>query len=739
MKTYFGLLLTFLSTSSLLGQYSISGNISEIASGEAVLATIYISDLERGTITNLDGYYIVENLKEGQYNLVISALGYRVISHEITVGDANVLLDLKMIASAIEMEEVIVSTPFHNLQSDNVMRVSRISADQLEQQGVASLSEGITAIAGVSSVSTGIGIGKPVIRGLSANRVLTYTQGIRLENQQFGDEHGLGIDGEGISSVEVIKGPASLLYGSDALGGVLYLNPERFAARGISEADARLKYFANTQGFSATAGFRNSGEKFKYLIRAGRNSHSDYRSGNKDRVTNSRFNQYDIKAGVQFRNQLLKTELRYNFNSAQLGIPETIGIQSTSKTPISPFQAIDSHILSLDNSLFLKAGTLDATLGYTHNNRIEFEQEDEGQIVPALDLNLDTFTYDFKFNFKKRGNFETIVGLQGMAQKNQNFGEEILIPNATKADIGVMGMSHWHLNKFDLMAGLRFDYRKIETEDARDSSAPDFIAAVNRDFSNFNMAFGVKYELIPAVQFRLNFASGFRAPNLAELTSKGVHVGTNRYEIGNANLTQEQSFMTDLSAELKTEHFEFIINAFYNTISDYIFVSPTGDFIDDNPVFIFEQSNAHLYGGEFGFHLHPHPLDWLHLESTFETVTGELKDGDYLPLIPATSIKNTLRFEINQKLDRRFGAFLNMTNVLNQNKISTFETPTGGYSLFNLGIHSERDFNKVTVLLSATLNNATNKEYISHLSRLKADGIADIGRSLVISARISLN
>src|SRR5690606_27350971 len=137
-----------------------------------------------------------------------------------------------------------------------VMKVEYAKIADLRTKGATTLADGITNIPGVSIVSTGTGIGKPVIRGLTSNRVLVYTQGIRLENQQFGDEHGLGVNDAGIESVEVIKGPASLLYGSDAMGGVLYLNPEKFASTNPASGDFGGNYFSNTQGFNTIAGFK---------------------------------------------------------------------------------------------------------------------------------------------------------------------------------------------------------------------------------------------------------------------------------------------------------------------------------------------------------------------------------------------------------------------------------------------------------------------------------------------------
>ncbi len=141
------------------------------------------------------------------------------------------------------MDEVIVSTAFNKIQSQNVMKVEHESIKELQRKGTATLIEGLATIPGVSQVSTGTSIGKPVIRGLSGNRVLVYSQGVRMENQQFGDEHGLGLNDSGIESVEVIKGPASLLYGSDALGGVLYFNPEKFADANTFKANFSQKLF----------------------------------------------------------------------------------------------------------------------------------------------------------------------------------------------------------------------------------------------------------------------------------------------------------------------------------------------------------------------------------------------------------------------------------------------------------------------------------------------------------------
>ena len=221
------------------------------------------------------------------------------------------------------MEEVkISSNAFNKIQSQNVMKIEHKTIKELQQKGAATLMEGLASIPGVAQVSTGTSIGKPVIRGLSGNRVLVYTQGVRLENQQFGEEHGLGLSDSGIESVEVIKGPASLLYGSDALGGVLYFNPEKFAKPNSYSADFSQKYFSNTQGSNTSFGLKSSSNNWKFLIRGGYNNHGDYKIPNDSLVTNTRFEEADVKTAIGFSNSKFATVLRYNLNNLNLGIPE---------------------------------------------------------------------------------------------------------------------------------------------------------------------------------------------------------------------------------------------------------------------------------------------------------------------------------------------------------------------------------------------------------------------------------
>ena len=204
-------------------QNSISGIVTDTKNQPLKGVSVYAPEIHKGTTTDENGNYNFNAIPNGNIKLSFVFVGYSTQFKTVDFQQKENKLNIILEETIFQMDEVIISTAFNKLQSQNVMKVEHESMKSLQQKGTSSLIEGLATIAGVAQVSTGTSIGKPVIRGLSGNRVLVYSQGVRMENQQFGDEHGLGLNDAGIESVEVIKGPASLLYGSDALGGVLYL------------------------------------------------------------------------------------------------------------------------------------------------------------------------------------------------------------------------------------------------------------------------------------------------------------------------------------------------------------------------------------------------------------------------------------------------------------------------------------------------------------------------------------
>ena len=724
MKKYITALFLGLTT-FLQAQNSITGKVTDSKDNPLTGVTVYATESHKSAKTDGNGTYTLTELPNGEEILVFSFTGFATQNKKIAKVQNTQTLDIVLDEIAFQMDEVIVSTPFSKLQSQNVMKVDRESIKSMQEKGSATLIEGLANIPGVSQVSTGTSIGKPVIRGLSGNRVLVYTQGIRLENQQFGDEHGLGLNDAGVENVEVIKGPASLLYGSDALGGVLFFNPEKFALANTFEGDFKQRLFSNTLGSNTTLGLKASTDNWKYLIRGAYSTHSDYKIPDEVRVTNTRFQEMDFKAAIGYSNTKFSSVLRYNYNNLDLGIPEEgITDQTTTKKTAYPKQGVYNNLFSLNNTLFFNTSKLDVNLGYIRNGRNEFEDSD----VPVLHMILNTFAYNIKYYLPAMSKVQTIVGVQGMSQDNNNLGEEYLIPNAVTNDFGVFatGMYEWDSNS--LQAGIRFDNRHLVSEEYGIADEEGYFQALDNKYDSFNASLGYKTDFAKDLTFRLNAATGFRAPTLAELSSNGVHEGTFRYEIGNSELKTEQNVQTDIDLEYKSTHFEFSVSGFYNHINNYIYSSPTGAEIDGFNVYNYIQNNANLYGGEVALHIHPHPLDWLHFETSFETVTGKLQDGEYLPQIPANNWNNTIKtdFVLGKWLEESF-ATLNVSTTFSQENVSGYETSSDGYTLLNIGFGGKVKFGKTAFDINLNGNNLLNKTYIPHLSRLKTDGIPNSG------------
>jgi len=723
-------------TSILSAQTTLTGTLTDATNKTPLFGVnIYIANLQRGTTSDATGKYLLKNIPQGTFNVTFEYIGYQTLIKTIRFENKSTILNLTLKPSVLEMDEIIISIPFNKIQSENVVKVTHKKVKKLLQSGSVTLIDGLTNIPGVSQLSSGTGIGKPVIRGLSGNRVLVYAQGVRLENQQFGNDHSLGINEAGVESVEIIKGPASLLYGSDALGGVIYLNPERFNQAGKTSFDIEEKYFTNTQGTNISGVFKTSSEHFQFLWRNTLNTHIDYKLPNNLRTTNSRYREYDIKTGLSYHNNFLTSTLRYNYNNFLTGIIENIGIQSTNRSPSFPKQRVENHILSLKNKFFFNDLKIDVNLGYIFNNRNEFESN----INPNLSFQLKTFDYDFKIYLPKKNKLETIIGLQGMHQTNTNKAEDFLIPNATTNDIGILATSNYAWKEQALQGGLRFDNRRIVTQAYLPTTNLRHMESIDKNYTSFNASLGYKTTLESNITARFNLATGFRAPNLAELTSNGIHEGTNRFEIGNSELKTENNFQTDIDLSYRNKHIEFFINIFYNNINNYIFISPTGEQREATDVYVYNQKNANLYGGEIGFHLHPHPLDWFHLESSFETVTGKEKNGNYIPLVPANSFKNNLRaeFKTNNWLKNGY-ASLNINTTLAQNKPSTFETKSPAYTLVNFSLGGDIILNNTKYNVSISATNLFDVTYIPFTSFLKTLGIPGVGRNIVMSVNFSI-
>lgn len=710
-------------------------------------ATVFFIDLHTGTVANENGEFSLEHLPNNKLKIQISSVGYKSETAHINIALKNKKVFF-LEESLHDLKEIFLSVPKGKLQTENSLQIVHKPLAQLKQTASLSLAEALTNIAGVSQISTGAGIGKPVIRGLSGNRIVTYAQGIRVENQQWGSEHGIGIGEVGIGSVEVIKGPSSLLYGSDALGGVLYFIDEHYAKKDYLESYISSEYQSNTLSTLNSAGIKYHKKRWKWNVFGAINSHADYKTPNSDRVFNSRFDEKNFKTSLGFSTNNWITNLRYSYLNNNFGIVEDELKYSSSKKKNFeiPFQEITNHALSFENTFLFEESKLNLVLGYTGNLRKEFEHHDEHEEeeetedeheeyeeeTAALNMNLETFTYNLKwFSPTISDDFEVILGSQGLYQTNSNHGEELLIPNATTKDFGFFSVINWNLEKIQLQGGIRADYRKIAT------SNHENFTELNKKYQSINYSLGMVYPL-KKLTFKANISAGFRAPNTSELVANGVHHGTNQYIQGNRDLKSEKAKQFDFSVNYDNDHLSFALNPFYNKINNYIYLSPTSEILEGSPVFEYLQKDAILYGGEIGIHFHPHDYHWLHIESNLSTVFAEDVNKNALPLIPATKTNTTLNIAFESKKNVKLeNVFINYINNFSQTRTGTNETNSPSYSLVNLGMNLIVS-GQNTLNLKAGVRNIFNTKYIDHLSRFKDMDINGQGINFYLGINLNL-
>jgi iron complex outermembrane recepter protein len=353
-----------------------------------------------------------------------------------------------------------------------------------------------------------------------------------------------------------------------------------------------------------------------------------------------------------------------------------------------------------------------------------------------------------------------------MAQQNRNKGTEVLIPEYSLFDIGAFIFSQKSWDKVTLSGGLRFDNRSLDSKAYNDGSAMKFIG-FTKDFANVSGSAGISYLPSDLVTLKFNIARGFRAPTIAELSSNGTHEGTNRYEYGTQNLKSETSLQFDGGIELQSDHISIEASLFLNNIDNFIFyrkLSSTsgGDSLvlvdtDLIPAFRFDQSPARLAGMELSMDIHPHPLDWLHVENTFSLVNGNFKDAidgsKHIPFIPAARLISELRgdFLHKGKVFSNLSVHLELDNTFRQNRPFTgydTETATAGYSLLNVGISTDVvSKGKSLFSIYVTANNVTDVAYQNHLNRLKyaaenvitgRKGVFNMGRNFSFKINVPL-
>lgn len=784
---FFVLILPFavLAKSANGVKVTLSGKITDALTGQPLPgASVFLTDDRIGAIANERGEYIITNIPDGHHVIEVSFMGYATIAEHIELV-TDLKRDYALQPVITENQGVIITgvTGATTIRKSPVP-VKLVRKTDLVRIPSTNIADALSRLPGVSQLSTGPAISKPIIRGLGYNRVVTVNDGVRQEGQQWGDEHGLEIDEASVSRVEVLKGPASLMYGSDALAGVINIITNTPVPEKSLNGNIQSGYQSNGSLFSLNGNLAGNENGFNWNVYGSYKSAGDYRNKYDGRVLNSRFNEKNFGGYVGVNKSWGYSHLIFSRFNQRLGLIEGERDDATGKfilygetpleriatnkdlkgrTPLIPYQHIIHTKIISDNSFAINKSRIKLNLAYQDNQRMEFGEAEEPQ-TKELFFDLGTLNYNLQWRLPETNEWHTTIGINGMKQKNKNKGEETLIPEYGLFDAGVFVFVQRFFPKGAISGGLRYDNRTVDSKELMEGLDIKF-NAFKRSFSNISGSIGTSIEASKNVVLKLNLARGFRAPTLAEMASNGAHEGSNRYEYGDQELRSETSFQADAGLELSNEHFNFSISAFYNRISNFIFyqkllgagggdslVNADGEYI---PAFQFTQHNAKLYGLEFTFDIHPHPLDWLHIENNFSYVRGQFDDpidgSINLPLIPAARWNTEFRADVKSKgkYVRNLYAKLELSSTFRQGKAFTgfdTETITPGYTLLNAGVGTDIVKNNRTVFsIHAGISNITDVAYQNHLSRLKytdanmltgRQGVFNAGRNFFVKMNI---
>ena len=658
--------------------------------------------------------------------------------------------------------------------------VSIVTPQILRATASTNIIDAISHQPGISQLTTGGSISKPIIRGLGYNRVVVMSEGVRQEGQQWGDEHGVEVDGSSVGSVEILKGPASLMYGSDAMAGVVILHAQPTPAEGEIRANVSSEYQTNNGLFGY------------HLSMAGHQKGFVWDAHYSDKMAHAYKNKYDgYVPGSQFRERAGRLMLGVNkawghSRLAWTAYHLTPGIIEGERDPETgeleheegftghgygkslPFQQVKHYKLVWDNSLNLSSGYLKAIIGYQQNRRQEFEESSDEY---ELYFKLHTLTYDLRYVTNEWDGWKLSAGVGGMYQKSDNEGEEYLIPDYRLFDFGIYATATKAIGgRWTLNGGVRYDHRRLHGNELMEDDEMRF-TDFSRHFNGLTGSIGAVCNINEYFNLRLNLARGFRTPNMSELASNGVHEGSVRYELGNQQLKAEYSLQADLGLDYTSRYVSAQVALFANRIDNYIFTHRLNQEIEEGYLtYAYTQGDARLLGFEAGVDFHP--IHSVHFSNTFSYVDAQLmhasEDTKYLPFTPAPHWTSELKWELfhhshttinhRHSTDAVHRSLLNNLYVavgldcyLKQTHIyraDDTETETPGYALLSLSAGTDIQVKGRKVAeLYVTADNLLDKAYQNHLSRLKyADentvtgrrGVFNMGRNITFKLVIPI-
>ncbi len=734
-------LFTLLSFSAMAQSGSISGTVTYSRSIPLHDVTVRVSQTGQTTRSDTDGRYTIADIAPGRYTIIYHLEGFSDVTRVVTVmAGSSLAIDVDLPVLALREQVTVTATGEEQSVFDSFQNVIAVGSTRVTEKASTSIGEVLEDETGVAKRSFGPGSSRPVIRGFDGDRVLVLQDGVRNGSvgSQSGD-HGEPTDPLSAERIEVLKGPATLLYGSNAIGGVVNV----IGHHADDYHDGFRGFFTGVGGTADRQGAAAGGLEYGYNRWLFRGNLSAHRTGDYEtplgRIPNSRSRSNSASFGTGYYGENAFFGGSYNFDLRRYGVPfaalfEEHEEKEEARGRFGELPDVDEEIdLRLRrHNLRFNGGFRDLTnsflrgmnysFDYTDYRHKEIEIEEDGDEEVGTIFANKTFSYRSVFEQQKYNRLTGRFGLEGFNRNYKVEGEEQLIDGkVTQNSFSVFALEELDFDRIKLQFGGRVENNRYRTEDP---------LLRDRSFTGFSGGAGINIGLWEGGAFVANYTHSHRAPALEELYNNGPHIGTVTFEIGNDDLRSERSNGLDLSLRHLGRNFRFTGNVFYYRIDDFVFLAPQDedgdgevDIEDGLPVAAFEQENASFVGGEIS------------AEATFNRYMGGFVSFDVvraklvnenvdLPRIPPAKLRMGLDFRYNGLSVRP-----EVVVASAQTKIFPLETRTDGYGIFNIGGSYTIGRQHYAHIFSFNAYNLTNKLYRNHVNFIK-DFLPEIGRGV---------
>ncbi|QIP14548.1 TonB-dependent receptor [Spirosoma aureum] len=747
-------------------------------------ATISIRGLATGTVSDSAGNFRITGLCPGNYVIDYQFVGYKTNVASITVRTNSpvALAPVTLTPDNETLKEVVVTE--HRSEAQQLLQVqTELAGNSLDATRGQSLGESLKTLPGLYSIQTGPSISKPVIHGLYSNRILTLNNGVRQEDQQWGSEHAPQIDPFLASRLTVIKGAASIRYGSDAIGGVILVEPKVMPTLPGIAGELNLVGGTNGgQGLVSGLVEQAFGKKLTGLSwrLQGTLKRVGYAKTPEYYLENSSYHENNFSGTINYSRQHVGAEIFYSqfstkvglFTGAQVGSladfyaaiarPEPIIQPGFSYDLGRPYQQVQHDLLKV--KAFVRSerlGTLSITVAQQQNVRREYDLQSFSRITdPELYLKLVTQTADLIWEHRAiktatGGQFSGTFGFNGITQGNVR-RYLFLIPNYRNYGAGLHAIERYANDRWTLEGGIRYDYRWLRAYFLDETT--NLTTAKTRDWSNFTVSLGATYQASPQLTLSGTMSTAWRAPTVSDLYSDGLHQSAVAYERGNPNLNPEQAYNMNLSVEYTGKRFYADLGFYNNWINNYIYLKPDSVPIIRQrgafPAYSYSQVRATFRGLDATIRYKL--TDQLTITSRTSLLFAyDHTNNDYLVYIPANHTDNGLRYDFSTTNHGPLSnVYVSVTSqyVARQNRVPTvtqrqengqiiftgdFAPPPPAYTLFGAeaGFSWRVGNHPMSVILTGS--NLLNRAYRDYLDRFRyfAD---EPGRNIMLKLKLPL-